>query len=133
KVSKPKPRRIDGIRVPSAQEMDRALAWVSFHLKLLGLQGGEVRRLRKRLKKHGQAERLAPRTTHVRGHRPSNTKKARVQRVPRLCLREYAKTSLAVNRASQTASESQSHAHEDVSIAPEKRPQSSPATERGPP
>ncbi|WP_207399344.1 hypothetical protein, partial [Bremerella alba] len=42
KVSKPKPRRIDGIRVPSAQEMDRALAWVSFHLKLLGLQGGEV-------------------------------------------------------------------------------------------
>lgn len=36
---------IDGLRVPSAEQLDRAFAWVSFHLRLLDRQGAEVKRL----------------------------------------------------------------------------------------
>ncbi|MFN3151069.1 hypothetical protein [Bremerella sp.] len=38
---------IDGLRVPSANELDRALAWVSFHLRVLDRQGSEIKRLQK--------------------------------------------------------------------------------------
>lgn len=41
---------IDGLRVPSGAELDRALAWVSFHLKVLDRQGEEIQRLKKQLK-----------------------------------------------------------------------------------
>lgn len=42
---------IDGLRVPSAAELDRAFSWVSFHLQVLDRQGSEIKRLRKLLKK----------------------------------------------------------------------------------
>lgn len=42
---------IDGLRVPTANELDRALVWVSFHLKVLDRQGSEINRLKKLLKK----------------------------------------------------------------------------------
>lgn len=55
---RPKPKRasfagtmIDGLRVPSAKELDRALNWVSFHLTVLDRQGSEIRRLQKTLKR----------------------------------------------------------------------------------
>lgn len=41
---------IDGLQVPSAQQLDRALKWVSFHLRVLDRQGSEIQRLRKLLK-----------------------------------------------------------------------------------
>ncbi|MBA2113109.1 hypothetical protein [Bremerella alba] len=43
-------RIIDGLRVPSAGELERAFAWVSFHLKVLDRQGSELHRLQKLLK-----------------------------------------------------------------------------------
>ncbi|WDI44130.1 hypothetical protein [Bremerella sp. P1] len=43
---------IDGLRVPSSNELDRAFTWVSFHLKVLDRQGSEIKRLKKRLKQH---------------------------------------------------------------------------------
>ncbi|QDU76490.1 hypothetical protein Pan97_35400 [Bremerella volcania] len=41
---------IDGLQVPTAKKLDRALAWVSFHLKVLDRQGSEIKRLQKLLK-----------------------------------------------------------------------------------
>ncbi|MFN3150596.1 hypothetical protein [Bremerella sp.] len=38
---------IDGLKVPSAKELDRAFAWVSFHLRVLDRQAGELKRLTK--------------------------------------------------------------------------------------
>lgn len=45
---------IDGLRVPSGQELDRALKWVSFHLRVLDRQKQEVTRLKKLLKDRSQ-------------------------------------------------------------------------------
>ena len=45
---------IDGLRVPSGPELDRALKWVSFHLRVLDRQKQEVTRLRKLLKDRSQ-------------------------------------------------------------------------------
>ncbi|QDU74692.1 hypothetical protein Pan97_17050 [Bremerella volcania] len=62
---------IDGLRVPLAGELDRALAWVSFHLKVLDRQGSEVKRLKKLLKQsmscsrsRGHAKEPAARRSH---------------------------------------------------------------------
>lgn len=65
--SRPKqPRRksfngqmIDGLRVPSAEELDRAFAWVTFHLTVLDRQGTEVKRLQKLLRKQRKKQPLA--------------------------------------------------------------------------
>lgn len=38
---------IDGLRVPSAGELDRAFNWVSFHLMVLDRQNSEIKRLQK--------------------------------------------------------------------------------------
>lgn len=43
-------RLIDGLRVPSGQELDRALAWVTFHLQVIDRQVAEIQRLKKLLK-----------------------------------------------------------------------------------
>ncbi|MFN3149926.1 hypothetical protein [Bremerella sp.] len=50
----PQPKRptlvgqtIDGLMVPSGKQLDRALAWVSFHLRILDRQGSELKRLQK--------------------------------------------------------------------------------------
>ncbi|MEW4563928.1 hypothetical protein AB1K70_15440 [Bremerella sp. JC770] len=41
---------IDGLRVPTSTQLDRALAWVSFHLKVLDRRASEHQRLQKQLK-----------------------------------------------------------------------------------
>ncbi|QDU76035.1 hypothetical protein Pan97_30800 [Bremerella volcania] len=80
---------IDGLNVPSAKQLDRALAWVSFHLKVLDRQGSEMKRLRKLLKqppkqpmvcdrarRHAQAvpgrEVRAPACPKGKGHAPAD-------------------------------------------------------------
>ncbi|QDU73376.1 hypothetical protein Pan97_03460 [Bremerella volcania] len=98
---------IDGLGVPSSQELDRALAWVSFHLKVLDRQGSELKRLQKLLK---QQPMPCPRP---RGHAPAAATQSHVVRE---CHSE------------------RRHAHEKVSMAPEERSQSSNKTQqRGPP
>ncbi len=42
---------IDGLVVPSSQQLDQAFAWVSFHLKVLDKKESEVKRLRQLLKR----------------------------------------------------------------------------------
>lgn len=42
-------RLIEGLLVPSGKQLDRAISWVSFHLKVLDRQGSEIQRLRKLL------------------------------------------------------------------------------------
>ncbi|MEW4562702.1 hypothetical protein AB1K70_09260 [Bremerella sp. JC770] len=46
---------IEGLRVPSGKELHHAMAWVSFHLKVLDRQGSELQRLRKLLKRQRKA------------------------------------------------------------------------------
>ncbi|QDU77651.1 hypothetical protein Pan97_47230 [Bremerella volcania] len=99
-AKRPKQKRfvgemIDGLKVPSAGRLDRALAWVTFHLKVLDRQGSEIKRLKKLLKKesvpcprpHGHAMKVA-------GHESR-----------RPCRQEQA-----------------SHAHEDVGMSPNTDP-----------
>ncbi|PQO38908.1 hypothetical protein C5Y96_03285 [Blastopirellula marina] len=43
-------RHVDGLIVPSGQQLDYALKWVSFHLKVLDRQTGEIKRLQKLIK-----------------------------------------------------------------------------------
>jgi len=50
---------IDGLIVPSAQQLGRALAWVSFHLKVLDRQGSELKHLKKAQKQRCRGERQA--------------------------------------------------------------------------
>ena len=52
---------IDGLTVPSAHQLDRALAWVSFHLRVLDRQGSETQRLRKLLKQRSNSGAPCPR------------------------------------------------------------------------
>ncbi|WDI43681.1 hypothetical protein [Bremerella sp. P1] len=52
---------IDGLRVPASQELDRALAWGSFHLKMLDRQGSEIKRLQKLLKQRSSGRTSCPR------------------------------------------------------------------------
>jgi len=69
RMSSRRGQMIDGLRVPTAKELDRALAWVSFHLKVLDRQGSELNRLKKQIKKRSQPEQGAPqplaRETHA--------------------------------------------------------------------
>ena len=51
---------IDGLRVPSGDELDRALAWVSFHLRVLDRQGSEIARLQKLLKEQAADKGRSP-------------------------------------------------------------------------
>lgn len=55
---------IDGLRVPSGVQLDRALAWVAFHLKVLDRQGAEKKRLQKLGRNYQQRQRCAPSTSH---------------------------------------------------------------------
>ncbi|WP_144975844.1 hypothetical protein [Bremerella volcania] len=98
---------IDGLRVPSANQLDRALAWVTFHLKVLDRQGSELKRLQKLLKQ---------------------------QPAPRPRPHQHAKWE-GVHQQGDCASHTlPAHAHEDVSMRPAQRPNgSNPAKERGPP
>ncbi|WDI42592.1 hypothetical protein [Bremerella sp. P1] len=96
---------IDGLRVPSSHELDRALAWVSFHLKVLDRQGSEIKRLQKLLKKQAT------------GPVPKPSPLGRVAEVSREAPIDHG------------SSVSPSHAHADLVAAPAMDHQS----ERGPP
>jgi len=56
---------IDGLCVPAARQLDRALAWVSFHMKVLDRQQCELQYLQKRLKQRSKTRVPCPRP---RGH-----------------------------------------------------------------
>lgn len=62
---------IDGLKVPTAAELDRALNWVSFHLKVLDRQGSEIKRLRKLLKKQNVPSPSVQGDAHEVDKRPS--------------------------------------------------------------
>ncbi|WDI42270.1 hypothetical protein [Bremerella sp. P1] len=96
---------IDGLRVPSARQLDRALAWVSFHLKVLDRQGSEINRLRKLLKKRS--------TSGV----PRPSLLGRAEEVPQ---------QQAVGRAGRAKPR---HAQADLGVVPDRDHE----TERGPP
>ena len=101
---------IDGLRVPSGDQLDRALAWVSFHLRVLDRQGSEIERLQKLLK-----------------DRPASP----VPRPSPLGRAEKANQQVADAPARDASGR---HAHEDVSMAPEAFDEcDSSAQERGPP
>ena len=53
---------IDGLVVPSGQQLDHALKWVAFHLRVLDRQGEELQRLKQQLKKRQPQEQCAPAT-----------------------------------------------------------------------
>ncbi len=59
---------IDGLIVPSSQQLDQAFAWVSFHLKVLDKKESEVKRLKRLLRRRVPCPR-------PRGHAYSNAKK----------------------------------------------------------
>ncbi|MEW4561219.1 hypothetical protein AB1K70_01765 [Bremerella sp. JC770] len=69
---------IDGLCLPTAQQLNGALAWVSFHLKVLDRQGSELQQLKKRLKRRPaagvHAERPVPHTDNVTPVMPSDAK-----------------------------------------------------------
>ncbi|WDI42906.1 hypothetical protein [Bremerella sp. P1] len=102
---------IDGLRVPSAHELDRALAWVSFHLKVLDRQGSEVKRLQKLLK---------ARSTHVVSPQRSHAD---------------AKMAPVEHRAEPLAYAEREHPQADLAVAPdlEDQTQRGPPSRRGPP
>ena len=83
---------IDGLRVPSADQLDRALKWVSFHLRVLDRQGSEIKRLTKLLD-----DRKVP-CLPPRGHAQDATKQPRPE---------------------PSRQPEASHAHEDVSMSPD--------------
>lgn len=77
---------IDGLRVPSAQQLDRAFEWVSFHLQVLDRQGSEIKRLQKLLKQRRRnstsakcpAEQGTPATSSASDRRATSKAKATV-------------------------------------------------------
>ncbi|WDI44611.1 hypothetical protein [Bremerella sp. P1] len=96
---------IDGLRVPTAGQLDRALAWVSFHLKVLDRQGSEIKRLRKLLKQRSTID------------------------VPRPSLTGRAQKATREGPSSRVGSARQRHAPADLSVAPDVDNK----TQRGPP
>ncbi|MEW4565748.1 hypothetical protein AB1K70_24720 [Bremerella sp. JC770] len=94
---------IDGLRVPSSRQLDRALGWVTFQLKVLDRQGSELHHLQKRHQKRVSQQVPSPRP---RGHAEAEH-----------------------NAPTTSNKESVRHAHEDVSMAPKQDP----PQDRGPP
>ena len=126
-VAPPRPRRpqrpkrlafvgetIDGLQVPSGQQLDRALKWVSFHLRVLDRQNSEINRLKKLLKQRSA------------GIASTDTKQASRQH-PNTPM-HYSGASCPRPRGHDDPHQPP-HAHEDVSMAPEKHTK----IERGPP
>ncbi|WP_207395212.1 hypothetical protein [Bremerella alba] len=102
----PQRRRIDGLQVPAADEMERAFAWVSFHLKLLGLQGSQMKRLQKVLKRRQRQARLVPETLHASEDQSGSM----VKKKPMPMLKPVG----------QPVRTGRSHAHVDVSMTPDR-------------
>ena len=101
---------IDGLTVPSAGELDRALKWVSFHLRVLDRQGSEIKRLKKLLKQ-----------------RPTIP-------VPRPSPHGLASDAGAREPVSPTDGAPKGHAQADLGVAPQQEEAArGSAKERGPP
>ncbi|MFN3152525.1 hypothetical protein [Bremerella sp.] len=98
---------IDGLIVPTGAKLDRALAWVSFHLRVLDRQGTEFDRLRKLLKKQRQKHSRAG-AAHAIVAPPDNQKRPRVPR-PSLLGRANGLSSGALRKKG----------YADVSLAPQ--------------
>ncbi|MFN3153368.1 hypothetical protein [Bremerella sp.] len=101
---------IDGLTVPSARQLDRALAWVSFHLRILDRQGSEIQRLRKLLKQRSNSGVPCPRPRGPASEVPVH------------------------DPVKPAGNPNPKHAQEDLGVAPEsdcKRERN--ANERGPP
>ncbi|MBA2113444.1 hypothetical protein [Bremerella alba] len=108
------PRRIDGIRVPSTGELERAFAWVSFHLKLLGLQGTEAKRLKRLRKQYKQRQQPAsPQNQPVKV--PSSRPQRPSKKVP-------ARGPMGLRKPAE-----ESHSGADVSVPTGQNPPSSQA------
>ncbi len=60
---------IDGLRVPSASQLDRAFSWVTYQLKVVDRQDSEIKRLKKLLKANAKFASSCPRP---RDHENSN-------------------------------------------------------------
>ncbi len=86
---------IDGLRVPSAQKLDRAFAWVSFQLKVVDRQDSEIRRLKKLLRQKPVS-------------RPGPRRQAKAREAP-------------PGATATVARPSPSHAGEDIPTAPDKK------------
>ena len=99
---------IDGLRVPTGGQLDRALAWVSFHLRVLDRQSGELNRLQKLLKQQ-----------RVAGPQPRGDAKVDTPQEP-------------VHSARGTQPQ---HAQADLGVAPNRdiQTQRGPPQRRGPP
>ncbi|WDI43877.1 hypothetical protein [Bremerella sp. P1] len=104
---------IDGLIVPTAGKLDRALAWVTFHLKVLDRQGTELNRLRKRLKKHRRQHGLPQKGSQV----------------PRPSLLGRANEASLQEPLAPITPEMRRHAQADLGVAPDVED----PTERGPP
>ncbi|MFN3152191.1 hypothetical protein [Bremerella sp.] len=126
-VAPPRPRRpqrpkrpafvgekIDGLQVPSGQQLDRALKWVSFHLRVLDRQNSEINRLKKLLKQRS-AGMVSADTKQASQQHPNTPMHHSGVPCPR--------------PRGHDDPHQPPHAHEDVSMAPEKHT----TIERGPP
>ena len=101
---------IDGLRVPSASQLDRAFSWVTYQLKVVDQKNSEIKRLKKLLKANAKFASSCPRP---RDHENSN---------------EQNTSAGSECRAKPT------HAHALVSMAPQRsKGPTNPAKERGPP
>jgi len=118
---------IDGLVVPTGQQLDRALAWVSFHMKVLDRQGSEFHRLQKQLKV-GPACRGSEPGYPLRDPRPAGpTDREHNDSVS--CPRGHA-NEVGDKKAGDSAGQSTArHPHADVGMAP----RSVENGERGPP
>lgn len=65
-------KTIDGLVVPSAEQLDRALKWVAFHLRVLDRQGEELKRLKQKLKKRQPQKQCAPATPTLQAPTQTN-------------------------------------------------------------
>ncbi|QDU74138.1 hypothetical protein Pan97_11430 [Bremerella volcania] len=112
----PEPNRfhgitIDGLTVPPAARLDRALAWVTFHLKVLDRQESEVDWLQRLLKEQRRTSVASDYRQHASGCAKESPKR---RRAPRLSRKQ------------------RSDAHADVGMAPRPR-HSKRTSKRGPP
>lgn len=96
---------IDGLTVPSGHQLDHALNWVYFHLKVLDRQTEEIKRLKKLLKRQS--------TQQASSSRPRGDSSSKPSHEP-------------IRPGKQAEP---TRAHEDLGVAPNRDNE----TERGPP
>ncbi len=106
---------IDGLIVPTAHKLDRAVSWVMFHLRVLDRQGREFERLRKILKKRRRQVNRGG-TDHWTQSPPGKTNRSKP--LPSPPSREQAKRSSASACTGWLKRTQRRHAHADVSMAP---------------